>query len=624
LGDISDYDFMAKLFKIETPDIVINGAAESFVDNSIEDSKDFVTSNIMGTHSILEAMRKVHCPKKFVQFSCYDEKTKAVTKEGLKDYSELKIGDIVFTINPKTNILEEQSIRQIIAQDYSGGMIKFLKPGVDMLVTPNHRIYNEKMEICEARECLHMKKICFPKQSMWVGENKKVYVDSKSQDLKNLFYLIGIYLGDGFTAYQEKKCLSKSGSNRKELMIKARDPKTGRFFSTGKVGDKDYSVSKAWCIFIDIPETNSCRRKVEKTLVKLGIRFSKHSGKAGEHLYFNSKSWFEFFDQFGKCAKNKFIPSEWLEYDAELLECMFNGLIGSDGHRRSNGVCTYTTISPRLKDGVCEIALKIGLIPNVNYVYNESKIDGRKISGWSWEINFSKKHKQISNKYISVKEYDGKIWCIEVKNKNFLVERNGCYIFSGNTDEAYGQIKKGSFTENSPLNPRSPYSATKTSADLLCQSYVATYGLPIVITRCCNIFGSRQNKEKLIPKCITNILQDERIPVFGQGLQSREWIFIKDVFYALKVIIQSGRDGEIYNIGSGFEIKNIDLVKTIIKIMGADYELIEFVKDRLGHDFRYSLDCNKLKSLGWKTKYEFYEALGYVIEWYKKNTWSWK
>lgn len=191
------------------------------------------------------------------------------------------------------------------------------------------------------------------------------------------------------------------------------------------------------------------------------------------------------------------------------------------------------------------------------------------------------------------------------------------------TDECYGQILEGSFDEKSPLDPRNPYSSSKASADLLCNAYIKTYNLPIIITRCCNVFGGRQNKEKLIPKCITNLLQGKKIPIFGEGFQSREWIFIKDVFSALQVIIESGKLGETYNIGSGFEIKNIDLAKKILEIMDQSEEMIEFIIDRLGHDFRYSLNCDKLKALGWEPKYDFMEALDHTISWYTKNRWSW-
>lgn len=192
------------------------------------------------------------------------------------------------------------------------------------------------------------------------------------------------------------------------------------------------------------------------------------------------------------------------------------------------------------------------------------------------------------------------------------------------TDEEYGQIISGSFDENSKLSPRNPYSATKASGSLLCQSYIETYDFPVIITRCCNIFGNRQNKEKFIPKCITNLLQNKKCEVFGKGLQKREWIFIKDVFHALQTIIKDGVVKEVYNIGTGYEVENIVLAKKILNIMGYGEKMIEFIPDRLGHDFRYSLNCEKLHKLGWSNKYKFDEALEHTIGWYKNNWWSWK
>ena len=191
------------------------------------------------------------------------------------------------------------------------------------------------------------------------------------------------------------------------------------------------------------------------------------------------------------------------------------------------------------------------------------------------------------------------------------------------TDEVMGQIENGTFNEDSPLQPRSPYSASKASADLLCNSYIETYDLPIIITRCCNVFGGRQHKEKLIPKTITNLLQDKKIPIYGAGKNIREWIFIKDVFYALMTILENGKLHNIYNIGSGVEVDNLTLVKKILTIMNKNESYIEFVEDRLGHDFRYALNSNKLRNLGWEPKYEIDDALQYTIEWFIKNRWSW-
>lgn len=192
------------------------------------------------------------------------------------------------------------------------------------------------------------------------------------------------------------------------------------------------------------------------------------------------------------------------------------------------------------------------------------------------------------------------------------------------TDEVYGNIESGHSKETDQFAPRSPYASSKASADLLGQSYFTTYGLPIITTRSCNVFGPRQHVEKFIPKIITNILTKQKIPLYGDGQNKREWIYVKDNFYALMAIIEKGIPGEAYNISSGCEKTNIEIVNAIFDIMGEGKELLEHVKDRLGHDRRYSVDCSKLKALGWQAQYEFEDALRHTVGWYKSNPWSWR
>lgn len=192
------------------------------------------------------------------------------------------------------------------------------------------------------------------------------------------------------------------------------------------------------------------------------------------------------------------------------------------------------------------------------------------------------------------------------------------------TDEVYGSVETGSSIESDPLAPRSPYSSTKAGADLLGQSYYTTHGLPVITTRCSNNFGPRQHIEKFIPKVITSIFTGDKIPLYGDGTNEREWIYVKDHFHALKTIIESGTPGEIYNISSGQDMQNIQILNTIFDIMGEGRELVEHVADRLGHDKRYSVDCSKLRSLGWSPQYQLDGALAHTIGWYKNNTWFWR
>ena len=188
------------------------------------------------------------------------------------------------------------------------------------------------------------------------------------------------------------------------------------------------------------------------------------------------------------------------------------------------------------------------------------------------------------------------------------------------TDEVYGTLplQGGSpFTEQSPLLPSSPYATSKASSDLLVLSYYKTYGLPITISRCSNNYGTHQYPEKLIPLMIQRALQDAPLPVYGDGLNIRDWIHVVDHCRAIDTILQAGVIGEVYNIGGGKEIANIDLVKQILGILDKPYELITYVNDRLGHDLRYAVDSNKVQRLGWRPEYTMEDTLTGIVEWYR-------
>jgi len=192
------------------------------------------------------------------------------------------------------------------------------------------------------------------------------------------------------------------------------------------------------------------------------------------------------------------------------------------------------------------------------------------------------------------------------------------------TDEVYGSIRKGSFTEESSFRPNSPYSASKAAADLLARSYHATYRLPVIIARSSNNFGSYQYPEKVMPLFITNLIEGRKVPVYGRGLNVRDWIYVKDNCEALDFLSEKGASGEAYNIGGGNEKPNLELTRILLREMGKDESSIEFVPDRLGHDFRYSLDCSKIRALGWKPRFDFKSAIRETVEWYKGNEVWWK
>jgi dTDP-glucose 4,6-dehydratase len=192
------------------------------------------------------------------------------------------------------------------------------------------------------------------------------------------------------------------------------------------------------------------------------------------------------------------------------------------------------------------------------------------------------------------------------------------------TDEVYGSIEKGSFKENDPLMPRNPYSASKAGGDRLAYSYWATHKLPVIITRASNNFGPYQYPEKVIPLFITNAIRGIPVPLYGDGMNVRDWLYVTDHCEAIDLVMEKGIDGEVYNIGGGNELPNIELTHFILDYLKMPRTLIKSVKDREGHDRRYSLDCGKLKKLGWRPRTDFERVMKETIDWYVQNEWWWE
>ena len=212
-------------------------------------------------------------------------------------------------------------------------------------------------------------------------------------------------------------------------------------------------------------------------------------------------------------------------------------------------------------------------------------------------------------------------WSIKNEEGQSEKFKDGVKYLQVSTDEVYGTLGvEGMFTETTPLAPNSPYSASKASADLIVRAYHETFGMPVNITRCSNNYGPYQFPEKLIPLMISNCLCEEKLPVYGDGLQIRDWLYVEDHCNAIDVVLHKGVDGEVYNIGGNNEKTNIDLVRLIIEKLGKDDSLITYVKDRLGHDRRYAIDNSKITNeLGWSPRYTFEEGIQKTIDWYMQN-----
>ena len=192
------------------------------------------------------------------------------------------------------------------------------------------------------------------------------------------------------------------------------------------------------------------------------------------------------------------------------------------------------------------------------------------------------------------------------------------------TDEVYGEVPTGRSSESERLAPRSPYAASKAGADLLALSSFTTYGLPVLITRGCNTFGPNQYPEKFIPLFVTNALEDQPLPLYGDGLQQREWLYVEDHCEAIDLVLQKGAPGGIYNIGTGHEQRNKEMAEAILGLVGKPLSLIRHVTDRPGHDRRYALNCEKLTKLGWRPRHSLEDALAATVAWYRENPEWWR
>jgi dTDP-glucose 4,6-dehydratase len=192
------------------------------------------------------------------------------------------------------------------------------------------------------------------------------------------------------------------------------------------------------------------------------------------------------------------------------------------------------------------------------------------------------------------------------------------------TDEVYGSVEVGSSKESDPLEPRSPYSASKAGSDLIALSYHSTHGVPVTVTRCTNNFGPYQFPEKVIPLFTTNLLDGKKLPLYGDGLNERDWLFVDDHCSGVHLVLEKGAPGEIYNIGAGNETPNRVLVDKLLALHGAGEEMVEYVEDRKGHDRRYSVDITKITELGWRKQRTLDEALQETVAWYRDNRWWWE
>ena len=297
-----------------------------------------------------------------------------------------------------------------------------------------------------------------------------------------------------------------------------------------------------------------------------------------------------------------FIGSNFVRYSADKADIVVVDALKYGSNENNLKDLDYKLV----KGDICDYELMAELVKGVDAIVNfaaETHVD-----------------RSISNPYAFIESNVIGVFTILEAMRKVNPEARLVHV---STDEVYGDIEKGSFKEDDMLKPSSPYSASKASADMFVLAYVRTYGFDAVITRCTNNYGMYQFPEKLIPKAIVRAQMDMKIPIYGTGKNIRDWIYVKDHCEAINFVLERGEIGGIYNISSGEEKTNLEVVSEILRIMEKP-DLVEFVEDRPGHDIRYSLDSSKIKKLGWKPKHSFKGGLKETVECYLENEWWWK
>ena len=549
------------------------------------------------------------------------ERIKKLRKSKIRQQGEAEVIDIKHknfkAIAYKGGVGYWMPIKQISRHQYKGKIVRLLQKWGEVEATPNHSIYDidfklttptKNPELLGVRNINHVSK-------------KTSWLNFKGKRLESLTRVFAAYITEGWTTHNKKNGSYQFGiANKDKAFIE--------------------SMSKDLKTLGYNPNTTKTKRDLFQLMVSNKNLFNFVRKNAG----------------FG--SRLKFIPPFIFQLKSEFQEKFLRVLIKGDGEiirNKAYNTRRYTTTSKKLAAGFSLLATLL----KQNFSVSKDMRFGAytfKIGGDYTVSSLNKKYEETS--------YDGYVYDISVEGfKNFVcgignivvhnshVDRsiNDCDAFAKtnflgvkvlceearkqcvekfcqiSTDEVYGQIANGSFRETSMLNPRNPYSAAKAGGELLAMSYWTTYGLPVLVTRSSNNYGMYQYPEKVIPLFITNIMRGKKVPLYGEGKNVRDWLFVLDNCEGIEAVLEKGKAGEIYNIGGGNELQNIELTKIILKELGKGEEMIERVPDRLGHDLRYSLDCSKIeKQLGWKPKTDFREGLHETVQWYKENEKWWK
>ncbi len=582
---------MESIFAKERPDYVVNFAAESIPEDIYVPVQSVPT---IGTRMIM-----------------FGELWKEQAKNNKPQKNER--GEAIFLRGKQTKVLsflnggQWMPVRAITRHWYKGKIIKLIQKHGIIEATPNHSIYSSNLELTNPNNNPEL---------LVIREINRIRKKCKRKSLA-LLEILAAYITEGNVTFNK---------------------------ANGGYIIEINQTAKEWIEYIG---------ELIKKEFALKFYVGKHRKKGRKDVYYLQVSNKEFFNYLvkncGKYCDGKFFPDWIFDLEFDQQNFFWKKLLEGDGTKDGR----YSTTSYKLAN---QVSFLLTLQGKEFKVFECDRKNCKR--SWEFKTELCGQHYGLTKRKKEEIEYEGWVYDLEVeKSYNFacgignivchnthvdrsiqdatsFVETNikGTQLLLDaskrfnvkrfihiSSDETYGKIEEGKFTENSPLMPNSPYSASKAAADFFVRAYIYTYNFSAIIVRPSNNYGPGQYPEKFIPVIIYKALRNERVPVYAKGKQIREWLYVQDCVRAIFVVLNKGKLGEIYNIGTSNEKKNIEVAERIIEKLGKSKDLIQFVKDRPGHDFRYSVNCDKLKKLGWMPKNDFDQGLDKTINWYQEN-----
>lgn len=643
-ADITDPVAINKVIKKIQPNKIFHLAAQSLVPYSFDNPHETIRTNINGTINLLEAVRNAKIDPIIHICSCYSEDTKILSSNGLVSYKEIREGDLIFSLNPKTKIIEQKKVKKVLIYNFNSTLKHIKTRSIDLLVTPNHKL------LLASQKGGHYKFMKvesdgksargYMPRGIWKGIDKKIITlpqqdtfdlmqNSKTTEFRteDIFYLTGLYIGDGNGDILLKTTKTKTGMHRKEYLQKGRD-KTGKFIKL----KEQYGVSTQRCdrIFLNIPKNDKARKKTETILKSMGLKYHSYD----QSVYLSSRPLLKFLKQCGKDAHNKNIPKWMLNFDTPYLKSLYEGLIDSDGYYAKETHHVYRTVSEKLVESMIELCIKLGKFVTYSSQNNNiSFINKRKIiCPKSYTLSISDRDKTFEKRNIYDVYYNGVVWCLEVEdNHNFLIHRNGKTHFCGNSSEVYGQVTKEDIPikETCPLRPQSPYAVSKVGEDLIAYQYFCSYGLKTIRTRMFTHSGPRRGElffESAFIKQIVQIEKGLQKPIIHVGnLKSiRTLAHVKDAVRAYWLMAKKCPPGEVYNIGGNTTMTVGDYLKKMIELSDLNSQEVKIKVDKnllRPSDVTLQIpDTTKFrKATGWKPEIKYEQIFIDLLEYWRER-----